>query len=122
MVAFVVLGSKSLAYLATGSVALISDAVESIVNIASACVAVIALRISAAPADENHPFGHTKVEYFVAVGEGVLIVVAGPVTHSWHRTRSGEIRPFNADATAFRARPVADKFSGVGARTSIGLD
>ena len=76
LVACVVLGLKTLAYLATGSVALFSDAVESIVNIAAACVAVIALKISAAPADENHPFGHTKVEYFAAVGEGVLIVVA----------------------------------------------
>lgn len=76
LVAFVVLGLKSLAYLATGSVALFSDAVESIANIAAAIVAVIVLKISAAPADENHPFGHSKVEYFAAVGEGVLIVVA----------------------------------------------
>ena len=76
LVAFVVLGLKSLAYLATGSVALFSDAVESIANIAAATVAVIVLKISAAPADENHPFGHSKVEYFAAVGEGVLIVIA----------------------------------------------
>jgi cation diffusion facilitator family transporter len=76
IVAIVVLGLKSLAYLETGSVALFSDAVESIVNIAAACVAVIVLKISATPADENHPFGHTKAEYFAAVGEGVLIVVA----------------------------------------------
>jgi cation diffusion facilitator family transporter len=76
LVAFVVLGLKYLAYLLTGSVALFSDAIESIVNIAAAVVAVVALKISEAPADENHPFGHTKVEYFAAVGEGVLIVVA----------------------------------------------
>ena len=76
LVAFVVLGLKTLAYLATGSVALFSDAVESIVNIAAAGVAVIALKISAAPADENHPFGHNKVEYFAAVAEGALIVLA----------------------------------------------
>lgn len=76
IVAFVVLGLKTLAYLATGSVALFSDAIESIVNIAAAGVAVIALKISAAPADENHPFGHNKVEYFAAVAEGALIVLA----------------------------------------------
>ncbi|MCZ4273360.1 cation diffusion facilitator family transporter [Maritalea porphyrae] len=76
LIAFVVLGLKYLAYLLTGSVALFSDAIESIVNIAAAGVAVIALKISAAPPDDNHPFGHTKVEYFAAVGEGVLIVVA----------------------------------------------
>lgn len=75
-IAFVVLGLKFIAYRVTGSVALFSDAIESVVNIATALLAVIALRISAAPADDNHPFGHSKVEYFAAVGEGALIIVA----------------------------------------------
>jgi cation diffusion facilitator family transporter len=75
-IAFLVLGLKFVAYRVTGSVALLSDAIESIVNVATALLAVVALRISAAPADDNHPFGHSKVEYFAAVAEGALIVVA----------------------------------------------
>lgn len=71
-----VFGLKFLAYWLTGSVALFSDALESIVNIAAAIVAVIALRVSALPADANHPYGHSKAEYFSSVLEGVLIVVA----------------------------------------------
>lgn len=76
LVGIVVLGLKYLAYHLTGSVALLSDAMESIVNIAAAVAAVIALQISAVPADDNHPFGHSKAEYFSSVGEGVLVVLA----------------------------------------------
>jgi cation diffusion facilitator family transporter len=75
-VGIAVLGLKYLAYHVTGSVALLSDAMESVVNIAAACAAVIALQISAVPADENHPFGHSKAEYFSSVSEGVLVVLA----------------------------------------------
>lgn len=75
-VSIAVLGIKFLAYAATGSVALLSDALESIVNVATAIAALIALRISAQPADANHPYGHTKAEYLSAVVEGVLIVIA----------------------------------------------
>jgi cation diffusion facilitator family transporter len=71
-----VLGLKYLAYLLTGSVALYSDALESIVNVVTAAVALVAVRIASKPADANHPFGHYKVEYFSAVIEGVMIVVA----------------------------------------------
>ncbi|BDP41310.1 cadmium transporter [Deinococcus aetherius] len=76
VVAAVVLGLKFLAYLLTGSVALYSDALESIINVAAAVAALIALRVAARPADANHPYGHTKAEYFSAVAEGVLIVLA----------------------------------------------
>ena len=75
-VGVLVLGLKLLAYRLTGSVAIFSDALESAVNIAAASAAVIALKISVAPADANHPFGHNKAEYFSAVAEGVLIIVA----------------------------------------------
>lgn len=67
---------KYLAYAVTGSAALYSDALESIINIVAAGGAVVALRVSAIPADENHPYGHQKAEYFSAVLEGVLIVIA----------------------------------------------
>jgi len=67
---------KWLAWLLTGSVGIYSDALESIVNIAAALAALSALAVSHRPADKNHPFGHTKAEYFSAVAEGALILVA----------------------------------------------
>ncbi len=75
-VAIVVMGLKYLAYWVTGSVALYSDALESIVNLVTAVAALYAIQISSRPADRNHQFGHHKAEYFSAVLEGVLIVVA----------------------------------------------
>lgn len=75
-VGLVVFGLKLLAFWLTGSVALYSDALESIINIVAAGVALLVLSISARPADANHPYGHHKAEYFSAVLEGVLIVLA----------------------------------------------
>ena len=76
VVGLVVLGIKLLAWWMTGSIALLSDALESIVNVATAVAALIALRVAQVPADADHPFGHHKAEYFSAVLEGVLIVIA----------------------------------------------
>lgn len=76
VVAVVVMGIKYLAYAKTGSVALYSDALESIVNVVTAIVALVTIRISARPADRRHQFGHHKAEYFSAVLEGALIIVA----------------------------------------------
>jgi cation diffusion facilitator family transporter len=75
-VGLVVLALKYLAYHLTGSVALLSDAIESIVNVATAIAALLAIRFAAQPADANHPYGHHKAEYMSAVLEGVLIIVA----------------------------------------------
>lgn len=75
-VGILVLGLKYAAYHLTGSVALLSDAIESIVNVVTAVVAFITISLSAKPADEEHPYGHHKAEYFSAVLEGVLIVLA----------------------------------------------
>ncbi len=75
-VGLLVLGLKYLAYHLTGSVALLSDAIESIVKVVTAVVAFLAIRLSAKPADDEHPYGHHKAEYFSAVLEGVLIVLA----------------------------------------------
>ena len=75
-VGLVVLALKYLAYRLTGSVALLSDAIESIVNVATAIAALLAIRFAAQPADANHPYGHHKAEYMSAVLEGVLIIVA----------------------------------------------
>jgi cation diffusion facilitator family transporter len=76
VVALVVLTLKYIAYWVTGSVALYSDALESIVNLITALVALYAVHVAAQPADRLHQFGHHKAEYFSAVIEGVLIVVA----------------------------------------------
>ncbi len=75
-VGLLVLGLKYAAYALTGSVAFYSDALESIVNVATAVTTFLAVRLSAMPPDANHPYGHHKVEYLSAVVEGVLIGVA----------------------------------------------
>jgi cation diffusion facilitator family transporter len=77
--AVVTIGLKSGAYLLTGSVGLLSDAAESLVNLIAAVVALIALHAAALPADENHNFGHGKAEYFSAGIEGLMIFVAAGV-------------------------------------------
>ncbi|WP_224007890.1 cation diffusion facilitator family transporter [Aureimonas sp. SA4125] len=75
-VGLVVLGIKYYAFYVTGSVALYSDALESIVNVVAGVIALWAVSVSFAPADSDHQFGHTKAEYFSAVVEGALIIVA----------------------------------------------
>ena len=87
-----VLGLKSLAWWLTGSAALYSDALESIVNVAASGVALAALRFAARPADANHPYGHDKAEFFSAVIEGVMIVIAAlsifdEAWRAWHQSR-----------------------------------
>ena len=67
---------KTAAYFFTGSVGLLSDALESLINLAAAIVALLTLRIAAAPADEEHAFGHDKAEYFSSGIEGTLIFIA----------------------------------------------
>lgn len=71
-----VMALKFGAFWLTGSVALYSDALESIINIAAAVFAFVAIRVAARPADDEHPFGHHKAEYFSAVIEAALVVVA----------------------------------------------
>lgn len=71
-----VLALKGAAWWLTGSAALYSDALESIVNVLASAVALVALRVSAKPADADHTYGHDKAEFFAAVVEGVFIVVA----------------------------------------------
>lgn len=67
---------KALAYWLTGSVGLLSDAMESVVNLAGALMALAMLAISARPADEDHAYGHGKAEYFSSGVEGALILIA----------------------------------------------
>jgi len=67
---------KTIAYFLTGSVGLLSDALESTVNLVGALMALVVLVIAARPADEEHTFGHSKAEYFSSGVEGALIIVA----------------------------------------------
>lgn len=73
---FGVMGLKLVAWQLTGSVALLSDAMESTVNVIAAFIAFFVISYAQKPADDDHPFGHHKAEYFSAVIEGVMIVVA----------------------------------------------
>src|SRR3954449_4818431 len=77
--ALATIGLKTTAYLVTGSVGLLSDAAESLVNLVAAVVALIALEVAARPADANHHYGHGKAEYFSAGLEGLMIFVAAAV-------------------------------------------
>jgi len=76
IIGLLVMGLKAVAWWLTGSLALMSDALESLVNVAAALAVVIALRVAERPADTNHPYGHHKAEFFSAVLEGVLIAIA----------------------------------------------
>lgn len=75
-VAVVVICLKYAAYVISGSVALYSDALESIVNVITAVAAYVAIWMSAKPPDSDHPFGHSKAEFLAAMFEGAMIAVA----------------------------------------------
>ncbi|MEY4364505.1 MAG: Ferrous-iron efflux pump FieF [Pseudomonadota bacterium] len=76
VVALLTIGLKTLAWWLTDSVGLLSDAMESVVNLASAVFGLMMVTVAARPADEDHPYGHHKAEYFSSGFEGVLIVIA----------------------------------------------
>src|SRR5437867_2176636 len=78
-VSVVLLGAKYQAYLLTGSTAILSDALESIVNVVAAVFALGGLIFAGRPADRNHPYGHGKIEFFSAAFEGGLIAFASVV-------------------------------------------
>lgn len=89
LVGFAVFALKLFAALLTGSLALLSDALESVVNVAAAAMLWAAIRISSRPADDNHPYGHAKIEYVSAGLEGALVVGAA-ATIAWQAvTRFG---------------------------------
>lgn len=85
VVGIVVLAMKAFAWHLTGSAALYSDALESVVNVVASLIAFGALRLARKPADANHPYGHDKAEFFSAVIEGVLIILAAAsiLQHAW---------------------------------------
>ncbi len=76
LVGFLVFGLKYVAYVMTGSVALFSDALETVVNVLASFAALLAIWLAQQPPDDGHPFGHHKVEYLSAAFEGALIALA----------------------------------------------
>lgn len=74
--ALLTISLKGLAYYVTGSVGLLSDALESLVNLAAALLALLLLTIAERPPDEEHAYGHSKAEYFSSAAEGALILLA----------------------------------------------
>ncbi|WP_084502461.1 cation diffusion facilitator family transporter [Fundidesulfovibrio putealis] len=72
----IILLFKFVAYYATNSAALLSDALESIINVIASAFAMWSIHLAKTPPDANHPYGHGKVEYFSALLEGVLIIIA----------------------------------------------
>ena len=87
LAAVLTIALKTQAYWVTGSVGLLSDALESFINLLAALIALLALWFAARPADAGHPFGHGKVEYFASGFEGALILVAaaGIAWAAWGR-------------------------------------
>src|SRR5690554_4359026 len=113
IVAIGVLALKLWAAQITGSVALFSDALESIVNLATAIAALIAVRLAARPADATMPYGYHKAEYFSAVIEGVFIVVAALLI--FHQAWQGFVdpRPIDAPLAGIAISMLASAINGV---------
>jgi cation diffusion facilitator family transporter len=112
VVGCLVLGLKTAAWWLTGSAGLYSDALESTVNVAASVIALLAIWFAEKPADANHPYGHEKAEFFAAVLEGTLIVVAALsiLEHAWgawnHPTKLEQVGPglgLNLVATGLNA-------------------
>ena len=77
--AIATIGLKAAAWWVTGSVGLLSDAIESLVNLAGALMALAMLSIAVLPADDEHAYGHGKAEYFSSAFEGFLIALAAAI-------------------------------------------
>lgn len=106
---------KTLAWWLTGSVGLLSDALESIVNLAAALLALAMLRVAASPPDENHPYGFSKAEYFAAGIEGALIVLAAAGILASAIPRLVEPQPIQAPLLGFALSAAASGINlGVG--------
>lgn len=118
-VSLAVLATKYLAYLLTGSVALYSDALESIINVATAATAIIAIRIAARPSDAEHPYGHHKAEYLSAAIVGVMILAAAVtiLSEAWQGFMSP--KPLEALGAGLAVSAVATILNAVWSATLI---
>lgn len=120
VISLVVIAFKMAAWQVTGSVALLSDGLESLVNVVAAFVAYFVIRYARRPADDDHQFGHHKAEYLSAVLEGVLIVVAALliVREAWEGLLSPQMP--QAPALGLTINAVATAINFVWARKLIG--
>src|SRR5438105_3901636 len=110
---------KAIAYTMTGSVGLLSDALESLVNLVAAVLALLMLSVSARPPDEDHAYGHTKAEYFASGAEGILILVAA-VAIGWAAVlRLIEPRPLEKVGLGLIVSTVASVMNFFAARTLL---
>ncbi len=112
VVAIAVLVLKAVAAWLSGSVALLSDAVESVVNVVTATAALAAVRYAARPADENHPYGHDKAEYFVALLVALLIGAAAWSIFERAWEAWNEAAPVAPPASAYVANIAAGLLNG----------
>ncbi len=108
-----VLGLKALAWWMTGSIALLSDALESTVNVATAIAALVAIRVAARPADANHPYGHHKAEFMSAVLEGVMIIIAALLIMNEAVKGFMAPRPLNAPLEGLLINGLASVVNGI---------
>jgi cation diffusion facilitator family transporter len=120
-VAIVVLALKVFAAWATGSIALFSDALESVVNVATAVAALVAVTLAARPADASLPYGYHKAEYFSAVVTGVFIALAAlAIFQQAYAGFTGE-HTFSADPLGLGVSLVATGINGGWAYLLISL-
>jgi cation diffusion facilitator family transporter len=113
VIALAVFGLKMLAWWITGSVALYSDALESTVNVVTAIAALWAIRVSHRPPDKDHQHGHHKAEYFSAVLEGVMIIVAALLIMSQVLHALGNPRPLEQPWQGLAINGVAAVFNAI---------
>ncbi|MGZ9724412.1 cation diffusion facilitator family transporter [Rhizobium miluonense] len=114
-----VMGLKMLAWWLTGSVALLSDGLESLVNVVAAFIAFFVIRYAQKPADHDHPFGHHKAEYLSAVTEGVMIVVAALMIVQEAVGHLGNPQPMQAPVLGLAINFVAGVINGIWALTLL---
>ena len=117
--ALLTIALKTTAWLVTGSVGLLSDAAESLVNLVAAIVALVALRVAARPADRNHHFGHSKAEYFSAAAEGLMIFAAAAVILVTSVARFLDPQPLENVGIGLAVAVVASVVNGVVAMVLI---
>jgi cation diffusion facilitator family transporter len=111
--ALLTIALKTVAWQITGSVGLLSDAAESLVNLVAAIVALVALKVAIRPADQNHHFGHSKAEYFSAATEGLMIFVAAAVILYTSVERFMNPRPLDNVGIGLAVSVVASVVNGV---------
>src|SRR5580692_8586732 len=116
----VTLALKLAAYLLTNSVGLVSEAVESVVNLIAAVTAFFTLRLAALPADRNHTYGHEKIEFFSSGVEGFLIAAAGVGIVGYVLVRAGK-RTESIVLEADGKHLLTDLFTSVGVVVGLTL-